>query len=83
MDIDSAIDTGSAMWSTPDDDQVLLDEDCSPSKTCRNMVGVSFDGFADEGTDVAGAWRATLQREGKLTAGSGSLADLVFGPSDS
>ena len=67
------------MWSTPDDNQVLLDEDCSPTKTCRNMVGVSFDGLAAEGADVADSWRSTLQREGKLTAGSGSLADLVFG----
>ena len=83
MGINSEFETGSAMWSTPDDNQVLLDEDCSPSKTCRNMVGVSFEGFADEGTDVADAWRSTLEREGKLTTGSGSLADLVFGPSES
>lgn len=79
----SEFDSGSTMWSTPDDSQVLLDEDCSPSKTCRNMVGVSFEGLAAEGTDVADAWRSTLEREGKLISGSGSLADLVFGPSES
>ncbi|NIR41617.1 MAG: hypothetical protein GWN79_27015, partial [Actinobacteria bacterium] len=52
-----------SMWSTPADDQVLLDADCSPTKTCRNMVGISFEGLADSGTDLATAWRTTLERE--------------------
>jgi hypothetical protein len=67
-----------AMWSTPDADQVLLDADCSPTKTCRNMVGVSFNELAEPGTDLAAAWRATLQSEGKVADGSSTLADLVF-----
>lgn len=79
MDDQTQQHTGPTMWSTPDDSQVLLDEDCSPTKTCRNMVGVSFDGFAVEGEDIAESWRSTLQREGKLNTGSDSLADLVFG----
>ncbi len=54
-----------------------LDAECSPTKACRNMKDVSFDGFAEEGVDVATAWKNKLAREGKL--GSGSLADLVFG----
>ena len=83
MDDQAQTDTGPAMWSTPDASQVLLDEDCSPTKTCRNMVGISFEGFADQGADVADAWRSTLEREGKLAAGSGSLADLILGPSGS
>ena len=28
-------------------DHYGLDEDCSPTKPCRNMRGVSFDGYAD------------------------------------
>lgn len=72
-----------SMWSTPDDDQVLMDADCSPSKTCRNMVGITFDGFADDDTDVATAWRQTLERDGKVKDGSGSVHDLVFGSQDS
>ena len=71
------------MWSTPDDDQVLMDADCSPSKTCRNMVGITFDGFSDDGTDLATAWRQTLERDGKVKDGSGSVHDLVFGSQDS
>ncbi len=70
------------MWSAPADDQVLLDADCSPTKTCRNMVGISFDGFADSDTDLQTAWRATLEREGKLSTDGASLRDLVLGPRD-
>ena len=75
-------DPTASMWSSPADDQVLLDADCSPTKTCRNMVGVSFDGFADSDTDLQGAWRATLAAEGKLSGGDASLRELVLGPRD-
>lgn len=71
-----------SMWSTPSDDQMLLDADCSPTKTCRNMVGISFEGLAESGTDLATAWRATLEREGKVADDSTSLRDLVFGASN-
>lgn len=79
MDDNPEIDDAQAMWSTPDENQVLFDADCSPTKTCRNMVGVSFDGFAEPGTDLTAAWRSTLEREGKVKDGSGSLGDLVLG----
>ncbi len=46
------------------------------------MVGVSFEGWADEGTDLQSAWRATLEREGKLSENGGTLRDLVLGPND-
>ena len=71
-----------SMWSSPAEDQVLLDADCSPSKTCRNMVGITFDGFADADTDLRSAWRATLEREGKLSGSDASLRDLVLGSRD-
>lgn len=70
------------LWSQPSDDQVLFDEDCSPTKTCRNMVDVSFDGFAAEGTDLRAAWKATLEAEGKLAAAETSLRELVMGNPD-
>lgn len=75
-------DDAASMWSSPADDQVLLDADCSPTKTCRNMVGISFDGFADSDTDLQSAWRATLAQEGKLSENGTSLRDLVLGPHD-
>jgi hypothetical protein len=65
------------MWASPSDEQALIDAECSPTKTCRNMVGISFDGFAEQGGNLQDAWRATLAAEGKL--GGGSIADLVLG----
>jgi hypothetical protein len=56
-----------------------LDEDCSPTKPCRNMRGVTFDGYAEEGADIGAAWRAQLAREGKLKTDGGSIRDLVLG----
>lgn len=67
------------MWSLPAEDQILLDEDCSPTKTCRNMVGISFDGFGEEGTDLQTAWKETLRREDKTSGDGASLRDLVLG----
>ena len=57
-----------------------LDAECSPTKACRNMKDITFDGYAEDGGDLATAWRNTLAREGKL--GSGTVADLVFGEAD-
>ncbi len=76
-----SVDTAS-MWSAPGDDQALLDADCSPTKTCRNMVGISFEDFADSETDLRSAWRETLAREGKLASNGSGLRDLVLGPDD-
>jgi hypothetical protein len=57
-----------------------LDAECSPTKACRNMKDVTFDGFAEDGGDIRAAWRNTLEREGKL--GTASVADLVLGESN-
>jgi hypothetical protein len=60
-------------------DHFDLDEDCSPTKPCRNMRGVTFDGYAEEGADIGVAWKAKLAREGKLTSTEGTLRDLILG----
>jgi hypothetical protein len=50
-------------------------------KSCKRMTdaGVGFDDFAagDE-DDRAAAWRARLEREGKLNPAGGSLRDLIL-----
>jgi hypothetical protein len=56
-----------------------MDEDCSPTKPCRNMKDVTFDGYAEPGSDIGAAWRAKLAREGKLSTSEGSIRDLVLG----
>jgi hypothetical protein len=57
-------------------------DDGSEQKTCRRMAdaGVGFDEFAAGAgqEDRSAAWRARLEREGKL--GDTSLRDIVLGP---
>lgn len=60
-------------------DHFEMDEDCSPTKPCRNMKGVTFDGYAEEGADIGAAWRAQLASEGKLDDSAGTIRDLVLG----
>jgi hypothetical protein len=76
--------TGEALQSVwmVDHDHSELDEDCSPTKACRNMRGVTFDGYAESGDDVGAAWRAQLAREGKLDKSEGTIRDLVLGSSE-
>lgn len=57
-----------------------VDEDVSPTKACRNMKDVTFDGLAEPGSDLTSAWKDRLAREGKLSASGGSIRDLVLGP---
>ena len=73
---DEAIEALRAVWSAD------LDEDCSPTKSCRNMKDVTFDGMAEPGTDLSAAWRERLRREGKLSTSGGSIRDLVLGRTD-
>lgn len=62
--------------------QGTADLDACGESSCKRMTdaGVGYDEFAagDE-RDRAAAWRARLEREGKLGTG-GSLADLVLRP---
>lgn len=69
-----------AVWQGTPGAMQDLEAECSPTKACRNMKDITFDGYAEEGGDVRTAWRNTLAKEGKL--GGGSLADLVFGDRD-
>lgn len=79
-DRDESADVLRAVWQGTPGAMEELDAECSPTKACRNMKDVTFDGFAEEGGDLRTAWRNTLAKEGKL--GSGSVADLVFGQPD-
>ena len=65
------------IWQQDTDAVANLDEECNPNKVCRNMKDVSFEGFGEDGLDVATSWKNTLAREGKL--GGTSLGDLILG----
>jgi hypothetical protein len=79
---DDALDVLRAVWAADESGRAELDEDCGPTKSCRNMRDVTFDGYAEPGTDLSGAWREKLAREGKLRAPGESIRDLVLGSSE-
>lgn len=64
-----------SLWSANTTNLGELDAECSPTKTCRNMKDVTFDGYAEDGVDIRSAWRNTLEREGKL--GPTTLGELI------
>jgi hypothetical protein len=80
---DDARDVLRAVWAAQGDHEGALDDDCGPSTTCKNMRTVTFDGFAEPGSDLGAAWREKLLREGKLSTGGGTVHDLVFGSAES
>jgi hypothetical protein len=70
------------VWSAQGQTSADLDEDCGPTKACKKMADVGFDGLAGDDGDLRAAWRNRLQREGKLNEETGSIRDLVLGSAD-
>ena len=56
---------GSSQTGLTGDEETLgdFDEDCPPTRLCRNAREFSFDGFAENGEDLQTAWRERLARE--------------------
>jgi hypothetical protein len=80
---DEAVDVLRTVWAADGQRADDLDEACGPTKSCRNMQDVTFDGLAEPGSDLGSAWRDRLRREGKLNTSGGSVRELVLGPSES
>lgn len=77
---DDGHDVTRSLWTTEEEvGAAAFDEDCSPTRVCRNAREFSFEGIASEGGDVASAWREKLEREGKLNRSGESIRDLVLG----
>lgn len=70
------------IWSARGQTSEDLDEVVGTSRSCKRMADVGFADMAGADTDLRAAWRATLRREGKLSPGATSVADLVLGPAD-
>jgi hypothetical protein len=79
---DETVEVLRAVWSADGPAAAEFDEACGPTKNCRNMKDVTFDGMAEPGSDLTQAWREKLRREGKLSTAGGSIRDLVLGPRD-
>jgi hypothetical protein len=71
------------IWTAQEQDSAALDEACEESKGCKRMSAVGFDGLAGPDGDMRAAWKAKLEREGKLSEQAGSVRDLVFGNAQS
>jgi hypothetical protein len=82
---DDALEVLRGVWSAQGQTSADLAEDCGTTKSCKRMADVGFDGLASaEGdVDLRTAWRARLQREGKLAPGGGSVRDLFLGSAES
>jgi hypothetical protein len=81
---DEAVEVLRGVWTANGQSVADLDEAFGQGKSCKRMADVNFDGYTEssEGDDLRSAWRAALERDGKL-GGSGSVRDLVFGQRDS
>ena len=71
------------VWSATGQTAADLDEAFGAQKSCKRMADVGFDGMVEEDGDMRAAWRATLEREGKLDRSSHGVRDLVLGSTDS
>jgi hypothetical protein len=78
---DDTVEVLRALWAAQGQDVDEVDAICGPQKDCKNMVGVTFDGYAEPGSDLGAAWRDRLAREGKLSTTGESVRDLVLGRS--
>jgi hypothetical protein len=79
---DEAVDVLRAVWTARGQTSADLDELFGPAKTCKNMRNVGFDELGTGDGGLRQAWRATLEREGKLSKEPGSVRDLVFGDAE-
>ena len=70
-----------AVWSAQGQAAEDVEEACGPTRACKKMADVGFDGLAEETDgDLRLAWRTKLAREGKLNRDAGSVRDLVLPP---
>jgi hypothetical protein len=79
-----ALDVLRAVWRSQGQMTADLDDESGERKSCKRMAdaGVGFDDFAAGEDDLASAWRARLEREGKLSRSGGTIRDLVLGSAD-
>jgi hypothetical protein len=80
---DEALEVLRGVWDGQGQSKADLEAACGPKKVCKRMVDVGFDGMAGEDGDLRAAWRAKLQREGKLRSDAGTIGDLVLGSHES
>ncbi|HUZ55533.1 MAG TPA: hypothetical protein VMU94_23760 [Streptosporangiaceae bacterium] len=79
---DEAVEVLRGVWTATGQTSADLDEMFGTPRSCKNMRNVGFEALAGTSGDMRSAWRATLEREGKLSRNSGSVKDLVLGSAE-
>jgi hypothetical protein len=79
-----ALDVLRNVWRSNGQGAADLVDSSGEQKTCKRMseAGVGYDDFAAGDEDLNSAWRARLEREGKLNPSGGTIRDLVMGSVD-
>jgi hypothetical protein len=75
-DQDEALEVLRAVWHARGQSTTDLADELGEGKSCKRMTDVGFDEFAGGEEARTAAWRATLEREGKLRD-TGGVRDLV------
>lgn len=79
---DEAIEVLRGVWSAQGQTAADIDDACGDTKSCQRMADVGFGDLAGDDGDLRAAWRATLEREGKLNPAADSVRDLVLRPAE-
>jgi hypothetical protein len=79
---DEAIEVLRAVWSAQGQTAADVEAAGGNTKSCQRMTDVGFAGLAGEDGDLRAAWRATLEREGKLNPAGDGVRDLVLRPAE-
>jgi len=72
------------VWRSQGQTAADLVDPSGEQKSCKRMAeaGVGYEDFAAGEEDLTAAWRARLEREGKLNRSGGTVRDLVMGAAD-
>jgi hypothetical protein len=79
-----ALDILRDVWRSQGQTAADLVDPGGDQKSCKRMAeaGVGYEDFAPDGEDLNAAWRARLEREGKLDRSGGTVRDLVMGSAE-
>jgi hypothetical protein len=79
-----ALDVLRNVWRSNGQGADDLVDPSAEQKSCKRMAdaGVGYEDFAAGEQDLNAAWRATLEREGKLSRSGGTIRDLVMGSAE-
>ncbi len=79
-----ALDVLRNVWRSQGQTVADLVDPSGEQKSCKRMAeaGVGYEDFAAGEEDLNAAWRARLEREGKLNESGGTIRDLVVGSAD-